>query len=72
MYPIVGTIGYILPLCGEGKTTEKNFAKYFRKEKKQKRNTAKFQKKNEKIQQKNSSFHVDCKILRKYMIICLV
>ena len=33
MYPIVGTIGYILPLCGEEKTTAKNFAKYFRKEK---------------------------------------
>ena len=45
MYPIVGTIGYILPLCGEGKTTEKNFAKYFRKEKKQKKNTVKIKKK---------------------------
>ena len=41
MYPIVGTIGYILPLCGEGKTT----AKKFRKEKKQKKNTAKIKKK---------------------------
>ena len=58
MYPIVGTIGYILPLCGEGKTTEKNFAKYFRKEKKQKKNTAKTKKK-EKYSKKNSNFHVD-------------
>ena len=40
MYPIVGTIGYILPLCGGEK-----FAKYFRKEKKQKKNTAKIKKK---------------------------
>ena len=46
MYPIVGTIGYILPLCGEGKNTaKKNFAKYFRKEKKQKKNTVKIKKK---------------------------
>ena len=48
MYPIVGTIGYILPLCGEGKTT----AKKFRKEKKQKKNTAKIKKKRKNIKKK--------------------
>ena len=47
MYPIVGTIGYILPLCGEGKTTaKKNLEKRKNKRKtqqklKKRKNTAK-------------------------------
>ena len=73
MYPIVGTIGYILPLCGEEKTTAKNFAKILEKrEKIQQKFRKKELREKRKNTQKKFNFQVVCKILRKYMIICLV
>ena len=64
MYPIVGTIGYILPLCGEGKTTakKKNLEK-----RKNKRKTQQKLKKRKNTAKKIlifMSIHVDCKTMR--------